>query len=141
MIRFVVLLAVLAGSAAARQTLPGPYQAEVTRVIDGDSFEARVTIWLGQEAVTIVRLAGIDAAELDAPCARVRLEGVLARAVLAARIEGRQVTLTGVSADKYGGRILARAADEAGRDLGGFLADAGLARPYQGGRRADGCAS
>lgn len=141
MIRFPVLavfvLSVL--PAAARETLAGPYEAEVVRVIDGDSFEARVRIWLGQEVVTVVRLAGIDTAELDAPCLAARLRAGLARAALAGRIAGRRVTLSAVSADKYGGRILARAADEDGQDIAAALAAAGLARPYDGGRRPDAC--
>ena len=46
------------------------YPAEVLRVIDGDTFEARLRVWPGLEVVTKVRLAGIDAPELSARCAR-----------------------------------------------------------------------
>jgi endonuclease YncB( thermonuclease family) len=45
-------------------TLPAPslsYPAQVLRVIDGDTFDARVRIWPGMEAVTRVRLRGVDA--------------------------------------------------------------------------------
>ena len=41
-----------------RMRLPGPFPAEVLGVIDGDTFEARVTIWLGHEVTTRVRLLG-----------------------------------------------------------------------------------
>jgi hypothetical protein len=46
------------------------YSAEVLRVIDGDTFEARVRIWSGFEINTRVRLRAIDAPELYARCAR-----------------------------------------------------------------------
>ena len=46
--------------------LHGGYPVEVLRVIDGDTFEARVRIWPGMDVTTKVRLRGIDAAELHA---------------------------------------------------------------------------
>ena len=141
MLRLALIAALLVPTVhAAAPRLAGPYEAEVVRVIDGDSFEARVTIWLDQEALTIVRLAGIDTPERGAPCLAARLSAAAARAVLAGRIEGRRVRLSDIARDKYGGRILARAADEAGTDLGALLAAYGLARPYDGGRRASWCA-
>jgi endonuclease YncB( thermonuclease family) len=42
------------------------HPAEVVRVIDGDTFEARVRIWPGMDVTTRVRLRGIDAPELHA---------------------------------------------------------------------------
>ena len=38
------------------------YPAEVVRIIDGDTFEARVRVWPGLDVDTHVRLRGIDAA-------------------------------------------------------------------------------
>ena len=38
------------------------YPAEVIRIIDGDTFEARVRVWPGLDVDTKVRLRGIDAA-------------------------------------------------------------------------------
>ena len=141
MLRLLLIAALLAPHAlAAAPRLAGPYEAEVVRVIDGDSFEARVTIWIDQEALTVVRLAGIDTAERGAPCLSARLAAEAARAFLAARIEGRRVSLSDIARDKYGGRILARASGEDGRDLGALLAASGLAHPYDGGRRSSWCA-
>jgi endonuclease YncB( thermonuclease family) len=142
MVRYAVLFCALlaaVGGARAAEGLAGPYRASVLRVIDGDSFEARITIWLGQEALTIVRLAGIDTPERRAPCWAARLRAEAARAFLAGRILGQSVTLTAIAADKYGGRILAAVADETGADLAALLTAAGLARPYDG-RRPDWCA-
>src|SRR5450759_3535141 len=46
------------------------HPAEVVRVLDGDTFEARVRIWPGMDVTTRVRLRGIDAPELHARRAR-----------------------------------------------------------------------
>ena len=139
MFRFSLIVLALCAAPAAAETLDGPYRAHVTRVLDGDSFEARVRIWLGQEVVTVVRLAGVDAAELGAPCAAAREQAAAARDFLARRMQGRAVILSGIRRDKFGGRIVARASD-AGGDLGAALLAAGLARLYEG-RRGDWCAS
>ncbi len=52
------------------------YPADVVRIIDGDTFEARVRVWPGVATDTKVRLRGIDAPELHARCddERVRAE-------------------------------------------------------------------
>ena len=42
------------------------YPAEVLRVFDGDTFEARVRIWPGTDVTTKVRIRGIDAPEMKA---------------------------------------------------------------------------
>ena len=128
------------GPAAAAERLAGPYRAQVIRVIDGDSIEARVTIWLGQQVTTTVRMAGIDTAELDAPCLTARLNAYSARAYLKARVDGRIVSLTEVETDKYGGRIVAQLIDDNGENLGAAMTAQGLARPYRG-RRPDWCGS
>lgn len=53
MVRFLfglLIIGVLARpAAAAGAALPGPYAADVVRVLDGDSFEARIRIWLDQD--------------------------------------------------------------------------------------------
>jgi endonuclease YncB( thermonuclease family) len=139
MLRAAILAVLLCVTSARAETLEGPYAAEVLRVLDGDSFEARVRIWLDQDVTVIVRLRGIDAAELDAPCASARLQAVLAKLVLNAGIGGGTVTLSGISRDKYGGRVVAAATDAKGRDVSAVLSHAGLVRPYEG-RRPDWCA-
>ena len=42
--------------------------AEALRVLDGDTFEARVRVWPGFDVTTRVRLRGIDAPEMRARC-------------------------------------------------------------------------
>ena len=56
------------------------YPAELLRVIDGDTFAARVRVWRGFEVDTKVRLRAIDAPELHARCAREYLKAEAARA-------------------------------------------------------------
>ena len=52
------------------------------RIIDGDTFEARVRVWPGLDVDTKVRLRGIDAAELHARCASELDQAQAARAAL-----------------------------------------------------------
>lgn len=135
MVRFWVAASlVMFAAPAGASSLPGPYTGTVLRVIDGDSLEARVTIWLGQEVVTVVRLAGIDTPELRGGCTSSRARAADARDFLIARLAA-PITLTDIETDKYGGRVVARVRDASGQDLSTALLDAGLAQPFSGGRK------
>ena len=70
------------------------YPAEVLRVIDGDTFEARVRIWSGFEINTRVRLRAIDAPELHARCASEYLKAEAARGALQRFLSGGVVTVS-----------------------------------------------
>jgi endonuclease YncB( thermonuclease family) len=126
-------------AADAGERLAGPFAATVERVIDGDSLAVRVKIWLGLDVSTIVRLRGIDAPELSARCPEERRRALAAREGLAALVAGGDISLAAVETDKYGGRVVADVADAAGRPLAATLVGAGLARPYDGGRRGGWC--
>src|ERR1700759_2764977 len=65
----------------------GPVAAHVTHVIDGDTFEALASIWLGQTITVRIRIAGIDAPELRARCETEYSRAVAARDYLIKRIE------------------------------------------------------
>ncbi len=127
----------LPGALGAADRLPGPLPAQVVSVLDGDTLEVRVHIWLGQDLSTRVRLAGIDAPELEGKCDRerdlARLDPVDAGAGAA------MVRLREVRYGKFAGRVLARVETWDGTDLGQGLLAAGLARPYDGRRRASWC--
>jgi endonuclease YncB( thermonuclease family) len=126
----------------AGERLPGPIGAQVLRVIDGDTLEVSAHIWLGQDVATRVRLAGIDAPELQGGCRHEREMAARARAHVLARLapaagSPARVSLYDINLDKYGGRVLARVLTADGEDLGLSLLAAGLARPYAGrGRRS-----
>jgi endonuclease YncB( thermonuclease family) len=117
------------GISAAAEIVPGPLPADLIRVIDGDTIEVRAHLWLGLELTTRVRLADIDAPELDGGCPAERELAKAARAFLTGTLSPA-VTLRDVRQDKYGGRVVARVLDS-GRDLGRLLTEARLAIPLQ----------
>lgn len=126
------------GERLASASFEGPVAAAVVHVVDGDTFEARAAIWLGQSIDVRVRIAGVDAPELHARCDEERAMADTARNWLAHRIEGSEVRLSAIRYDKYGGRVDATVHDRAG-DVGEALIAAGMARPYHGGRRGGWC--
>ncbi len=117
------------------------YPAEVLRVIDGDTFEARVRIWPGHDVTTRVRLRGIDAPEMRARCREEERGAIAARDALAAMLAQGEVGISKVGPDKYGGRVVAAASTRKTADVSAALLAFGLARPYNGGRREGWCAS
>ncbi len=140
------------GRLGAGERLAGPLPAWVVSVIDGDTLEVRVHIWLGQDLNTRVRLAGIDAPELKGKCDREKDLARRARAYLLARLDpagsgvgagagagAGEIRLREVRYGKFAGRVLARVETLDGTDLGQGLIAAGLARPYDGRRRASWC--
>lgn len=133
-----------APGAAGLRALPGPLAVTPLRVIDGDTFEARASVWFGHEVVVLVRVRGVDAPELRGRCqqetARARDAADALRDILASG----PVVLTDLSPDKYHGRVVASAwvANKRGvRDpVGDLLVAGGYARPYDGRARASWCA-
>jgi endonuclease YncB( thermonuclease family) len=121
------------------QSVLGTHPAEVLRVLDGDTFEARVRVWPGLEITTKVRLRGIDAPELKAHCAEERAKAENARDALATMLAEGGVAVGHVGLDKYGGRVLAEAATRSTPDIGSAMLTKGLARAYSGGRRESWC--
>lgn len=129
----------LASAVEAKDVLSGPVEAEVIRVVDGDTLAVRARIWLGQTVEVDVRLAGIDAPEMKGKCPRERARAEAARAYLARLAEGKPVRLTHVTRDKFGGRVIANVASDEAPDLGAALRTRGLVRRYDGGKRGSWC--
>ena len=102
------LLGLGAVAAAAAEPLPGPVSAEVVRVIDGDTIEVRVRVWLGQFVETRVRLADIDAPELRGACAGETALAQRALAHLADLLATGAVTLRDIRYGTFAGRVVAR---------------------------------
>jgi len=134
------ILAVAADSAraVAAERIAGPVVATVVRVIDGDTIEARVRLWLDLQLTTSVRIRGIDAPEVRGRCQTEKDLAATATRRLAEVAVG-EVTLIDIAEDKFFGRVVAdvRAAD--GTDLAAMMLADGLARPYDGGARATWC--
>ncbi len=135
------VLATVAGPAgSAEEVLPGPVPARVLRVVDGDTVVVRARIWLGQDIETSVRLDGVDTPERRSRCEAERALAEKATQFLTARLtEGDVVSLRGVTYGKFAGRVLGRIETRAGEDLSTALIRAGLARPYDGGKREPWC--
>ncbi len=115
--------------------------AEVLRVIDGDTFEARVRLWPGLEMTTRVRLRGIDAPELKSACADEFVRAQTAREALETLLAEGRVAIFNIGPDKYHGRVVADVATRQTPDVSAALLAAGHARLYQGGRRGNWCAT
>jgi endonuclease YncB( thermonuclease family) len=115
------------------------YPADVLRVIDGDTFAARVRVWPGLDVETKVRLRGVDAAELHARRAEELSQAEAARTALQNILAEGDVTISRVGVDKYGGRVDALAATRATPDVSAAMLAGGWARTYEGGRRKSWC--
>ncbi len=115
------------------------HPAEVVRVIDGDTFEARVHLWPGLDVTTRVRLRGVDAPELKARCGEERVKAENARDALRAILAQGEVGISRVTLDKYGGRVVADASTRATPDVSSALLSVGAARRYSGGHRDGWC--
>jgi endonuclease YncB( thermonuclease family) len=127
-------------TSAARSTDPGArYPAEVIRVIDGDTFEARVRVWPGLDVDTKVRLRGIDAAELHARCSGELAQAQSARTALEMILAEGGVSVSQIGIDKYGGRVDAAVATRNTADVSAALLNGGFARAYGGGKRGSWC--
>lgn len=124
--------------------IDGPYRARDIRVVDGDTFEARLSIWFNQDVTVLVRLDGVDAPELRGRCAREKRLALEAQDALGAILASGEVFVRDLHADKYNGRAVARVsvADRSGAfsdDVGALLVTGGYARAYDGRARAPWC--
>ena len=115
------------------------YPIEVMRIIDGDTFEARVRVWPGLDVDTHVRLRGIDAAELHARCGDELAKAQAARAALQSILAEGGVSISRVGVDKYGGRVDATVATRSTADVSAAMLNGGFARAYGGGKRGSWC--
>lgn len=115
------------------------HPAEVIRVLDGDTFEARVRIWPGMDVTTRVRLRGIDAPELHARCGDERVMAEASRDALAAMLKQGAVGISNIGQDKYGGRVDADASTAHTADVAAALLEHGHVRRYAGGKRQSWC--
>jgi endonuclease YncB( thermonuclease family) len=115
------------------------YAAQVVRIIDGDTFVARMRTGPGGEVETRVRLRSIDAAELHARCSKELRLALAARAALQRLLAEGSVMLSHVGPDKYPGRIDANVATRSTNDISAAMLSGGFARAYDGGRRGSWC--
>lgn len=115
------------------------HSVEIVRVIDGDTFEARVHLWPGLDMTTRVRLRGIDAPEMKGACADELRMAQAATEALNLLLADGDVSIFNIGPDKYNGRVVADAATPRTPSVSSALLAAGHARAYQGGKRSGWC--
>jgi len=136
---FFIFLCLVNVPAQASGALSGPYRAQVLEIIDGDTFRARIQVWLGQEVETLVRLDGVDAPELHGACSREKELARQAKARLENLIGAKTVSLRDVRYGKYAGRVLAQVGEGKTEDISALLSAENLAVAYHGGKRGSWC--
>lgn len=128
--------------AAALATID--YPATVVSVVDGDTLRVTVAGWPAPFDPVAVRVVGIDTPESRRPPAKcageLRLGGEAKAFAKRLLRKGDQVVVhyTQGARDKYG-RLLASVTLPDGSDFAGRQIAAGLARPYDGGRKSSWC--
>ncbi len=139
----VVLAAFFMAVPVHAEKLSGPRAGIVIRVIDGDTVEVMVRIWLRQYIAARVRLAGVNAPELHRPkCAEEKIKAEAAAGRLRALLpKGTVVTLKDIRDGKWAGRIVARLTVAGNVDVSEVLIEEGFGRPYDGGKRQGWCRS
>ena len=132
---------------AARSQLSvvqGPVEADIVRVLDGDSFEARVYPWPDTVVVEMFRIYGIDTPELRGRCQQEKDLAQAARQfviTMASQANNRiKLSVVGCNAAEGGGfgRCLATV-HVGGVSIGDALIAGGLARPNFGEARLPWC--
>lgn len=118
-----------------RRTIDGPVEAELLSVIDGDTILVNAQPWPQHTIAVLVRIRGIDAPEMKSKCETSRRAALRAKQALAHFADGR-IRLTNISGDKYFGRIVADVTVDDNTDIASAMIGSGLARAYDGGRKA-----
>ena len=134
----IVLAVALAPTVAVgADPIPGPINARVVSVYDGDTLTVDAEPWPGLTARTSVRVAGVDTPEIWGKCQSEKDLAVRARDFVRSMV-GAQVQLTNVRPGKYAGRVVADVWVR-GQKLSDLLIAKNLGRPYHGGRREGWC--
>ena len=113
----------------------GGEDCRVVSVVDGDT----VGLWCAETGSIRGRLVGFDAPEMFSPeCTRELTQAVAATwALRRALWSAEEMTVRRQGTDRYGRALVDLRSD--GVPVGQTLIAAGLARPYDGGRRAGWC--
>lgn len=147
MILTLALTLATASAAPVTRVIPERhYEAQLVRVIDGDTIEVTVTaraasrlpgrdVELATSTVETVRLAGMNAPETRGNCEAEKKAARDARLFLEERLRGAQIELVtrGDESDKYG-RVLADVV-VGNASVTQEMIRRGLADPYSGGAR------
>lgn len=137
---YILFFAFSTAEASPRQdSLAGPVTGEILRVYDGDTVDAKIRVWIGQEIETSVRIDGIDAPEIKGKCAKERIQAEKARQELIRILNNEAVAIYNIRLEKYAGRVLAQVQTARGINVGQHMIEKGLARAYHGKARLPWC--
>lgn len=107
------------------------YKARVLRIVDGDTIDVEIDLGLGVKKKERVRLAGLDAHELNTKDAAERELGRAASEFVVSWVQanGDVFLKTIKGSDKYG-RYLAEVFSSTGESLNQLLLESKMADPY-----------
>jgi len=109
------------------------YLADVTRVVDGDTFDCFVHLGFDTIQKFRVRLYGVDTPEINKKDEREK--GLEVKEIVKNKIEGKQIYLYEQNNKDKFGRALARVELMDGTDLTEWLLQEGLGKEYYGGKK------
>lgn len=104
------------------------YNGKLIRVLDGDTVFVELDLGFHIYSQMTVRLSGLDCPEKKTP------EGQTVKAKTEKWFEGKRVTITSISIEKYG-RLLGIITDQFGMTLNDFLIENGFGKPYKGDKK------
>ncbi len=129
-----------AAGSPRQEIINGPMTGEVLNVLDGDTVNVKVHVWIGQEIETSLRVEGIDAPEIKGKCTEERTLAEAARQEMIKLLGDNLIRIYNIRLEKYAGRVLAEVETTGGIDIGRHMIEKGLARPYHGEKRRPWCA-
>ena len=124
--------------AVATANAYGPYDAQLVRVVDGDTIDLGVELWPGLVQRVKIRLAGINTPEKRTRLLCEKTAGIAATKFTQVFVESGSITVDGVRNGKFAGRVLGNVFVD-GKSLADALLAAGHARVYNGGKRKPWC--
>ena len=126
-------------SSSAVDTLPGPFSANVLRVIQGDTLYVEAQPWETMPVTeTKVRIAGVYTPDSRGRCQNERNLARRARRLVEDALWDGEVKLFDVRHATYASRVVARVEVD-GVDLARALIEGGLGRPVTGHERVGWC--
>jgi len=135
----VLLLTLYSPTSFGAERLAGPIKASVIKVLDGDTLQVKMQVWLNQEIETKVRINGIDTPEIKGKCDFEKNRALEAKAEIAKLIGDKSINLSNIKYGKYAGRVLADITTSSGINIAEHMIEKGFARPYFGEKRQGWC--
>ncbi|MBT3991529.1 MAG: thermonuclease family protein [Rhodospirillaceae bacterium] len=134
----IILVLLLIYFPATAAEIFGPYEAEVVRVVDGDTIAVKAFTYPGEIKLVNVRVDGVDTPELNGKCTKEKALAERAKKFTEDFV-GQRIRLNNVKLGKFAGRIVADVETLDGRLLDRALIKAELGRFYDGGKRESWC--